>query len=60
MQRQVINRPNPAKTETGEAAAAPIHESSASFAKGAGHGVARADRGVGRVRGEVAETTDVG
>ena len=60
LQRQIIDSPNSTKTQTGKAAAAPVHQRSASFAEGASHGVACADRSGGGVGGEVVETADVG
>lgn len=60
MKSQIINRPNPAETQAGKAAAAPVHQRPAGLAEGAGHGVARADGGRGRVGGEVVEAANVG
>jgi hypothetical protein len=60
MQCQIINRSNPTETQTGEAATTtPVHQRPAGLAEGAGHGVACADCGIGRVGGEVVETADV-
>jgi hypothetical protein len=56
---QIINRSNPTEAQTGKAAAAPVHERPAGLAEGAGHGVARADGGRGRVGGEVVEAANV-
>ena len=59
MQCQIINRSNPTETQTREAATTPVHQRPAGLAEGAGHGVACADCGIGRVGGEVVETADV-
>lgn len=60
MQPQIIHRPNPAETQAGEAAAAPVHQRAADAAEGAGHGVACADGGGGGVGGGFVEAAGVG